>query len=87
MPVVKLPSTCSFLVPEKELTVEAGSLGELFEKLLLQHPNLKHIIDNDHKPKDFLNIFINDNSITPYNPHQKISHADKIVIMSAVSGG
>lgn len=87
MTIVKLPSICNFLISKKEVIIEANTLGQVFEILLLQYPALKPILEPTNKPKDFLSIFINGHCETPYNPLRKLAPTDKIEIMSPISGG
>ena len=72
-----------------KLQVEAGTVGEIIEKLTLDFPELKkHLLDSQGTVRSFVNIFAGDEDIrnlqeekTPVNTSTVIS------IVPAIAGG
>jgi molybdopterin converting factor small subunit len=71
------------------LQVEAGTVGEIIEKITQEYPELKkHLLDPQGSLRSFVNIFAGDEDIrdlqegkTPVNPSSIIS------IVPAIAGG
>jgi molybdopterin converting factor small subunit len=78
-----------FTNQSSKLQVEAGTVGEIIEKLTLDFPELKkHLLDHQGAVRSFVNIFAGDEDIrnlqeekTPVNTSTVIS------IVPAIAGG
>ena len=72
-----------------KLQIEAGTVGEVIEKITTEFPELKkHLLDGQGGIRSFVNIFSGDDDIrdlqkekTPVNPSSVIS------IVPAIAGG
>jgi molybdopterin converting factor small subunit len=71
------------------VAVEAGSVGELLERLATEHAELKrHLFADDGRLRSFVNVYVNDRDIrnlaqreTPVRP------GDTVSIVPSIAGG
>ena len=90
MATIKFTAALKRFFPDiKSDDIEANSLLELLDKLNAQHDGLiDYILDDQRCLRKHVNIFINGSAISEKNDlNQRISHADEIFIIQALSGG
>lgn len=74
---------------EKNVVVEADSVGTALESLVHQHPDLKpHLYDDSGGLVSFLNVFVNDENIRDLDHVQTaVTERDEILLVPAIAGG
>lgn len=74
---------------EETLSLEAGSVRELVEKLAAQHPELSaQLVDESGKVRRFVNIFANDEDIRFLEGlDTTLGEGDEVSIVPAIAGG
>ena len=71
------------------LQVEAGTVGEIIDKLTLDFPELKkHLLDQKGDLRSFVNIFAGDDDIRDLQKeHTAVNTSTIISIVPAIAGG
>ena len=69
--------------------VAAPTAGELLQKLVEQHPDLKKQIFNDEgKLRSFVNVYVNDDDIRYLDRHDTaVGDGDTVSIVPSIAGG
>jgi ThiS family. len=72
-----------------KLQVEAGTVGEIIEKLTLDFPELKkHLLDSQGTVRSFVNIFAGDEDIRDLQEEKTpVNTSTVISIVPAIAGG
>jgi molybdopterin converting factor small subunit len=72
-----------------KLQVEAGTVGEIIEKITLGFPDLKkHLLDAHGSLRSFVNIFSGDDDIRDLQAENTpVQHSTVISIVPAIAGG
>ena len=72
-----------------KLTVEAGTVGEIINKITLDFPELKkHLLDSQGAVRSFVNIFSGDDDIRDLQEEKTpVNHSSVISIVPAIAGG
>jgi molybdopterin converting factor small subunit len=71
------------------LQVEAGTVGEIIEKITLEFPDLKkHLLEPQGTLRSFINIFSGDEDIRDLQAEKTpVQHSTIISIVPAIAGG
>ncbi len=71
------------------LQVEAGTVGEIIEKLTLDFPELKkHLLDQKGDLRSFVNIFAGDDDIRDLQKENTAVNTSTVIsIVPAIAGG
>lgn len=87
---VRIPTPLRVLTKNQErVTVEAGTIGELVEKLEKEYPGIKgRICEDDNTIRKFVNIYVDDEDIR-FLEGTKTTLKDgyKVSIVPAMAGG
>ncbi len=72
-----------------EVSVEAGSIGELIENLEAAHPGLKErICDENGEIRRFVNVYLNDEDVRFLDGRNTaLKDGDEVSIVPAIAGG
>ena len=72
-----------------KLNVEAGTVGEIIEKITLEFPELKkHLLDSQGSIRSFVNIFSGDDDIRDLQKDKTpVTQSTVISIVPAIAGG
>ena len=72
-----------------KLQVDAGTVGEIIEKLTLEFPDLKkHVLEPEGNLRSFINIFSGDEDIRDLQAEKTpVQHSTIISIVPAIAGG
>jgi len=72
-----------------EVSVEAGDIAEMIEKLEAAHPGLKErLCDEAGEIRRFVNIYVNDEDVRFLEGKRtKLSAGDQVSIVPAIAGG
>lgn len=90
LPEVRLPTVLRPHVSgAASLTVDGSTVGEVFERLVGEHPGLQgHLVDDDGAIHRFVNVYRNDDDIRYLDKlDTKVEGDDVISILPAVAGG
>ena len=80
----------NFTNNEKEVLVEASSVGEALEKLVIKYGDefKNSIFESEHNKRRFINIYINGKDIRHLDSLKTSLNADdEITLLPAVTGG
>ena len=71
------------------IQVEAGTVGEIIEKITQDYPELKkHLMDPQGSLRSFVNIFAGDEDIRDLQEGKTpVNHSSVISIVPAIAGG
>jgi molybdopterin synthase sulfur carrier subunit len=71
------------------LQIEAGTVGEIIEKITLDFPELKkHLLDPQGSLRSFVNIFSGDDDIRDLQKEKTLVNESSIIsIVPAIAGG
>jgi molybdopterin converting factor small subunit len=71
------------------LQVEAGTVGEIIDKLTLDFPELKkHLLDSQGALRSFVNIFAGDDDIRDLEKEKTAVNTSTVIsIVPAIAGG
>jgi molybdopterin/thiamine biosynthesis adenylyltransferase/rhodanese-related sulfurtransferase/molybdopterin converting factor small subunit len=74
---------------KSQVDVEATTISEALDKLLSENQKLaKHIVDEDGKLRNFVNIFLNNEDVRYLSGQEtKVTNNDTIRIVPAIAGG
>ncbi|MDX1601026.1 MAG: ubiquitin-like small modifier protein 1 [Anaerolineales bacterium] len=90
MTAVKVPTPLRpYTEGQKELEVEANTVGEALENLADTYPGLKkHLFDDEGNLRSYVNVFVNEDDVrglegedTPIGPD------DQVTIVPSIAGG
>jgi len=72
-----------------KLQVDAGTVGEIIEKITVDFPELKkHLLDSQGSLRSFVNIFSGDDDIRDLQAEKTpVQHSSVISIVPAIAGG
>lgn len=77
-----------FVQERKSVTVNAGTLNEALESLYLMFPEMKEqLIDKDGKLYAYIEVWVNNVPLFPWNPEFRLAQGDEIRISSFITGG
>lgn len=78
-----------FTNQQSKLEVEAGTVGEIIEKITLDFPDLKkHLLEPQGTLRSFINIFSGDDDIRDLQAEKTpVQHSTIISIVPAIAGG
>ncbi len=73
---------------ESTIDVDGGTVGDVLNNLVEQHPDLKPHLFNDSELRSFVNIFIDDEDIRfMQGLETEIESDDKLRIIPSIAGG
>jgi adenylyltransferase/sulfurtransferase len=74
---------------QESVSVEAGTVGELLDKLTERYPPLrKHLINEEGKLRSFVNIYVNDEDIRYLSKSETpVGETDVVSIVPSIAGG
>jgi len=73
---------------ESTIDVDGGTVGDVLNNLVAQHPDLKPHLFNDSELRSFVNIFIDDEDIRfMQGLETEIESDDKLRIIPSIAGG
>jgi len=74
---------------ESVCQVDAMTVGEAIERLLVVHPKLAPVLmDDEHKPLGYLQIFVNEDNIRDLaGLATRLQPRDELLIIPAIAGG
>ncbi|MCH9837909.1 MAG: MoaD/ThiS family protein [Ilumatobacter sp.] len=87
---VRIPTTMRPLTGgEKQVAVEAGSLGDVISALEAAHPGLgERLLDGDGALRKFVNVFVDDDDVRYLNGLETVvGDGIAVSIIPAVAGG
>jgi molybdopterin converting factor small subunit len=90
MPTIKFPALMKYYVEnQSEVSIEASSIENLFENILIRYPTLKsHLFDSKHQLRNYFQVFVNGVHIRELNGMQtKLNQNDKIILTASAAGG
>ena len=90
MAIVRFPNVMKFYVGNQaELSIEAGSVGELVTRIIEGHPAIKpHLVDSNGDLRRYFNIFVNGTHIRDLEGMEtKLNTEDKVILMASAAGG
>jgi molybdopterin synthase sulfur carrier subunit len=90
MAIVIIPTPLrKFTNQTAKLNVDAGTVGEVIEKITLDFPELKkHLLDSQGAIRSFVNIFSGDDDIRDLEKEKtSVDHSTVISIVPAIAGG
>jgi sulfur-carrier protein len=90
MPVICLPSLMKYYTDNMaEVPVSGGTVTLALEELTSRYPAIRtHIMDSQGRLRRHVNLFVNKENIkTLDGMNTKVKEADRIVLMSSISGG
>jgi molybdopterin converting factor small subunit len=90
MATVRFPTVMKFYVANQaEISVEAGSVRELVEKIIGQYPAVQpHLVDSNGNLRRYFNIFVNGTHVRDLNGMEtKLNAEDKVILMASAAGG
>lgn len=69
--------------------LDAGTVGQLLEKLTEKHPDLRnHLFGDDGEMLSFLNVFVNDDNIRDLAGNAtELTNRDEVILVPAMAGG
>ena len=73
-----------------ELSVEAGSLGDLFDKIESNHRGFRDsVCDESGRIRTYVNVFLNGERVAqePGFGSTPVSNGDEVYILASVAGG
>jgi molybdopterin synthase sulfur carrier subunit len=72
-----------------KLQIEAGTVGEIIDRITLDYPDLKkHLLDTDGGIRSFVNIFSGDDDIRDLQQENTpVNKSSIISIVPAIAGG
>jgi len=72
-----------------EVSIEAGSIGELIDNLEAAHPGLKErICDENGEIRRFVNVYLNDEDVRFLDGRNTaLKDGDEVSIVPAIAGG
>ena len=72
-----------------KLTVQANTISDIVEKLIMDFPDLKkHLLDANGKVPSFINIFVDDDDIRNLQQEQTVvKESTTVSIVPAIAGG
>jgi len=90
MPSVQFTSNLKRFYPQlNPVEVDAKTVSDLLSNIDLKFPGIsKYLLDDQHRLRHHVNIFINENMVKDRSTlSDQIQASDKIYIMQALSGG
>jgi molybdopterin/thiamine biosynthesis adenylyltransferase/rhodanese-related sulfurtransferase/molybdopterin converting factor small subunit len=91
MPVQLLVPTPlrAYVGKQESLSLEAATVGELMEKVLARHPELRrHLYSEEGKLRSFVNIYLNDEDIRYLEKERTaLRDGDVVSIVPSIAGG
>lgn len=90
MPKVIVPTPLRQYASQKDaLDFEAGTVGELLNRLVTEHGDLKrHLYTDDGKLRSFVNVYLNDEDIRYLQKENTpVKAEDVISIVPSIAGG
>lgn len=74
---------------QKEIEVQAGTVGEALKSLAEIHPGLeKHLFDDEGELRSYVNIFVNDEDVRGLDGSDTALDADdQVTIVPSIAGG
>lgn len=90
MAIVIIPTPLrKFTNSTAKLNVQANTISEMLEKLIVDFPELKkHLLDANGKVPSFINIFVDDDDIRNLQSEQTVVKENTTVsIVPAIAGG
>jgi len=79
----------SFTEQQKNVDIEATTVGEALNNLSTRFPNLKkHLYNDEGSLRSYVNIYLNDNDIRFLKKDQtEVAEDDTILIIPSIAGG
>jgi molybdopterin converting factor small subunit len=73
----------------KEISVEAGTVGEALQSLAEQYPGVKtHLFDEQGQLRAYVNIFLNDEDVRSLEGQSTpVETTDRVTIVPSIAGG
>lgn len=73
----------------KTVEIDAKSVSEALEKLVVEYPKLKNHLFEDDELRNFVNIYVNDEDIRYLEDKQQTSlqDGDNVAIIPSIAGG
>ncbi len=87
---VRIPSPLRRLTNELDVvSIDAQSVGELFENLEAAHPGVKsRVCDEKGRVRRFVNVFVGENDIRYLQDlDTELKPGDEVAIVPAIAGG
>ncbi len=87
---VLIPSVLRpFVENQQAVTIEAGTVDELLEKLLSRYETLRHqVLSEEGGLRGFINVYVNDKDIRYLDKYKtRLEEGDIVTIVPAISGG
>ncbi len=74
---------------QEALEFEAGTVGELLERLVTEHADLRrHLYTEEGKLRSFVNVYVNDEDIRYLEKEQTpLKASDVVSIVPSIAGG
>lgn len=74
---------------QKEVEVQANTVGGAIEQLAEQYPDLKnHLYDDDGEIRAYVNLFLNEDDVRSLNGAETpLSDSDRLTIVPSIAGG
>jgi molybdopterin converting factor small subunit len=79
----------AFTERQKEIPVEAKTVGEAIHSLATSHPEIRqHLYEEDGQLRSFINVFVGDTNIKSTGGLETQLHdGDKVMLVPAIAGG
>lgn len=90
MPSVRIPTPLRKLSGDRdEVSIEAGNISEMIEKLEQECPGMKErICDENGEVRRFINLYVNNEDIRFLNGKDtELKDSDTVSIIPAIAGG
>jgi molybdopterin synthase sulfur carrier subunit len=90
MAIVRFPAVMKYYVNNQtEFPVLAATVGELIEKVVEQHPEVKfHLLDSEGNLRRHFNVFVNGTHIRDLNGLDTLlQEQDHVILMASAAGG
>jgi molybdopterin converting factor small subunit len=90
MIIIRIPTPLRpYVQGQKEIEINAGTVGLALEHLIIQHPTLKpHLLDDDGNLRPYVNLFLNEEDVRDLqNESTPLSEGDRLMILPSIAGG
>jgi adenylyltransferase/sulfurtransferase len=90
MIIIRIPTPLRpYVQGQKEIEIDAGTVGSALEYLLLQHPTLKpHLYDENGSLRSYVNLFVNEEDVRNLeNQSTPLVDGDRLMILPSIAGG
>lgn len=90
MIIIRIPTPLRpYVQGQKEIEIDAFSVGSALEYLLLQYPTIKpHLYDEGGSLRPYINLFVNEEDVRDLqNESTRLVEGDRLMILPSIAGG